>query len=93
MYIDLTKPWVKETLRNEFVRKDELLNVAKNTQDPNDWAMYREQRGRCNDMYTTAQKEYDGQHPEEVRIPQLMPQAIVPPVIMAPIDYTADIQL
>lgn len=91
--IDLTKPWVTEQIKSEFNKKEELLKHAKNTQNPGDWSTYREQREKCNRIYTTSRMEYIGQHPEEVRIPQLMPQANNAPVITAPIDYTADVQL
>lgn len=91
--IDLTKPWISEQIKVEFTKKEELLKNAKNTQNPGDWSLYREQREKCNKMYMTARTEYIGQHPEEVRIPQLMPQANSAPVITAPIDYTADVQL
>lgn len=92
--IDLAKPWVTEAMKAEFVKKDELLKNAKATSNTEDWAKYREQRNKCTQVYGTAKLEYIGQHPEEVRIPQLMPAAQgPPPVNMAPIDYTADVVL
>ncbi|KAB0798268.1 hypothetical protein PPYR_09261 [Photinus pyralis] len=63
--IDLTKPWVNEQMRAEFVKKEELLKAAKETRQSNDWAIYRGQRDRCNDMYGAAKMEYIGHHPEE----------------------------
>lgn len=92
--LDLRKPWVTEGIKAEFGKKDELLKSAKATSSPDDWAKYREQREKCTQVYGAAKLEYIGQHPEEVRIPQLMPEAQgPPPVNTAPIDYTADVVL
>ncbi|GJQ70080.1 hypothetical protein Trydic_g22556 [Trypoxylus dichotomus] len=63
--IDLTKPWVTEQIKLEFTKKEDLLKNAKSTQNPSDWSIYREQREKCNKMYTAARMEYIGQHPEE----------------------------
>lgn len=91
--IDLSKAWVSESIKAEFTKKDELLKTAKSTKQQSDWASYREQRDKCNKIYAAAKMEYIGQHPEEVRIPQLMPQAQNAPVLTALIDYTADVVL
>jgi len=91
--IDLSKPWVSEQVKAEFTKKEELLKAAKSSQQQTDWATYRDQRDKCNKIYAAAKMEYIGQHPEEVRIPQLMPQAHNAPILTAPIDYTADVVL
>lgn len=93
--IDLSKPWVTEAVKNEFSKKEELLKKAKESSKPEDWVSYKEQRDKCTTVYEVAKLEYIGQHPEEVRIPQLMlPQQVQPcPVNLAPVDYTADVVL
>lgn len=91
--MDLSKPWVTEEIKEEFNKKDQLLQSAKATQSPTDWSQYRDQREKCSKLYTTTKQKFVGQHPEEVRIPQLMPPTKYVPVISAPIDYTADVIL
>lgn len=91
--IDLTKPWVTDAIKAEFSKKDEMLKNAKVTSKPDDWETYKQQREKCTKIYNAARMEYIGQHPEEVRIPQLMPQTQGPPVNTAAIDYTADVVL
>lgn len=92
--IDLTKPWVSNAVKEEFNKKDQMLQKAKNTSNPDDWEAYKNQREKCMQVYNEARTEYIGQHPEEVRIPQLMPEAQVRPVVnSAPVDYTADVVL
>ncbi|KAF5303011.1 hypothetical protein FQR65_LT08340 [Abscondita terminalis] len=88
---DLNKPWVTEQVKVEFAKKDALLKTAKSTFQSSDWATYRSQRDRCNKIYAAAKLEYIGQHPEEVRIPQLMSQPSNVPILTEPIDYTADV--
>lgn len=91
--LDLTKPWVTESIRAEFNKRDELLRTAKSTQKQEDWASYREQREKCTNFYNSAKTKFNGGYPEEVRIPQLMPSNLQTPVLTAPIDYTADVIL
>lgn len=91
--MDLSKAWVTDMVKEEFNKKDQLLKAAKVTQKPADWSVYRDQREKCSKVYTAAKLEYIGQHPEEVRIPQLMTPSSNVPVISAPIDYTADVIL
>lgn len=91
--VDLTKQWVTEQIKEEFCKKDNLLKLAKSTQKSSDWSQYRDQREKCSKIYNTTKLEYIGKHPEEVRIPQLMPPTQNVPVITAPIDYTADVLL
>lgn len=91
--LDLSKPWVTEAVLAEFKRRDELLRVAKETSKSEDWGAYRVQQEKCGDLYNAAKLEYIGQHPEEVRIPQLMPARVSPVVNTAAIDYTADVVL
>ncbi|KAK4879039.1 hypothetical protein RN001_007185 [Aquatica leii] len=62
---ELNQPWVTEQVKAEFAKKDELLKIAKNTLQPTDWATYRGQRDKCNEIYAAAKLEYIGQHPEE----------------------------
>lgn len=91
--VDLTKQWVTEQIKQEFSKKDNLLKLAKSTQKSSDWSQYRDQREKCSKIYNMAKLDYIGKHPEEVRIPQLMPPTQNVPVITAPIDYTADVLL
>lgn len=92
--IDLTKPWVSEAVKAEFNTKNELLKKAKESSKPEDWTAYQQQREKCTKLYNVAKLEYIGQHPEEVRIPQLMPQQSQPCAVnSAQIDYTADVVL
>ncbi|XP_044751277.1 DNA-binding protein K10-like isoform X2 [Coccinella septempunctata] len=88
--MDLTKPWVTESIKSEFTKKDELLNKAKETTKQEDWTVYREQRDKCTKIYQAAEMEFIGQ--QEVRIPQLLPDVKFAR-ITAPIDYTADVKL
>lgn len=88
--IDLTKPWVTAAIRAEFAVKDELLATAKGTQNKEDWALYRQQREKCSQVYHATEMEFIGQ--QEVRIPQLLPETNFTR-ITAPIDYTADVYL
>lgn len=93
---DLKSPWVTEDIREEFKKKDELLAKAKAATEAskaNDWNAYKEQRAKCDKMYKAAKLEYIGKHPEEVRIPQLMPKNHTTPVITDPLDFTADVVL
>lgn len=92
--MDLTRPWVSEAVKAEFNAKEELLKKAKESSKPEDWTAYREQREKCTELYNVAKLEYIGQHPEEVRIPQLMPQQSQPSAVNSTnIDYTADVFL
>lgn len=91
--IDLSKPWVSEALKAEFTKKDDLLKNAKHSQKPADWSLFRDQREKCNNMYSAAKTEYIDKNPEDVRIPQLMPMNHLKPVVTGPIDYTADVIL
>lgn len=88
--LDLAKPWVTESIKSEFKKKDELLNKAKETTKQEDWTTYREQRDKCTKIYQSAEMEFAGQ--QEVRIPQLLPDVKFAR-ITAPIDYTADVKL
>ncbi|XP_045470589.1 DNA-binding protein K10-like [Harmonia axyridis] len=88
--LDLTKPWVTESIKFEFTKKDELLNKAKETTKQEDWVFYREQRDKCTKIYQAAELNFSGQ--QEVRIPQLLPDVKFAR-ITAPIDYTADVKL
>lgn len=93
---DLTSPWVTEEIKNEFKKKDELLAKAKSATEATkttDWDAFKEQRSKCDKMYKAAKMEYIGKHPEEVRIPQLMPKNQHTPVITVPLDFTADVVL
>lgn len=86
----MTKEFVTQAIKDEFAKKDELLAKAKASQDKNDWAAFREQREKCNQMYHSAEMDFVGQ--QEVRIPQLLPETKFARVT-APIDYTADVHL
>lgn len=88
--IDLNKSWVTAAIKSAFHMKDELLAAAKQTQNQDDWAKYRDQREKCTKMYQEAEAESGGQ--VEVRIPQLMPESKFKRNT-APIDYTADVNL
>ncbi|CAH1988379.1 unnamed protein product [Acanthoscelides obtectus] len=59
--VDLTKSFVTEAIKAEFVKKDELLTSAKASQDKDDWAKYRDQRDKCNKLYQAAETEAAGQ--------------------------------
>ncbi|XP_044750738.1 nuclear fragile X mental retardation-interacting protein 1 [Coccinella septempunctata] len=59
--MDLTKPWVTETIKSEFAKKEELLTKAKSTKLQEDWAMFREQRNKCTNMYHSLQMEFNNQ--------------------------------
>lgn len=94
--VDLKSPWVSEDLRNEFKKKEELLAKAKSATESTkteQWNAFKEQRTKCDKMYKAAKMEYIGKHPEEVRIPQLMPKNHTTPVITDPLDFTADVVL
>lgn len=85
---------MSEAIKTEFNKKEELLKKAKDTSKQEDWTSYREQREKCTKLYNVAKLEYIGQHPEEVRIPQLMPQQGQPCAVnTADVDYTADVVL
>lgn len=91
---DLTSPWITETIKAEFTKKNELLAKAKAATEASkndDWNAFKEQRTKCEKMYKAAKLEYIGKHPEEVRIPQLMPKNQHTPVITEPLDFTADV--
>lgn len=91
---DMSSPWVTEEIRGEFTKKNELLTKAKAATEAtknDDWNAFKEQRTKCEKMYKAAKLEYIGQHPEEVRIPQLMPKNQHTPVITDPLDFTADV--
>lgn len=90
---DLSKPWVTDSIKTEFSKKEQLLKTAKSSQKHDDWAIYRDQREKCSGIYEAAKKEYAERNPEDVRIPQLMPSNQTTPVLTAPIDYTADVTL
>lgn len=91
--IDLTKPWVNQHIKNEFTKKDDLMVQAKNTQNPEDWSAFREQKHKCLKLYNSAKQEYCEKNPEDDRIPQLLPANQITPILTAPIDYTADVIL
>ncbi|KAF5306654.1 hypothetical protein FQA39_LY08843 [Lamprigera yunnana] len=63
--IDLNKPWISEQFKVEFSKKEQLLKVAKGTQQASDWTAYREQRDKCYKLHSMAKSEYIGQHPDE----------------------------
>lgn len=92
---DMTSPWVTEEIKTEFEKKTELLTKAKAATDEASknecWNAFKEQRTKCEKMYKAAKLEYIGKHPEEVRIPQLMPKNQHTPVIKTPLDFTADV--
>lgn len=91
--VDLASPWVTSDIKGEFEKKDKLFAAAKESNKPDDWDKFKEQRSKCDKMYKTAKLDYIGKHPEEVRIPQLTPNAQHTPVITAPLDFTADVVL
>lgn len=91
---DMSSPWVTEEIKAEFEKKNELLTKAKAATEAtkNDcWNAFKEQRAKCEKMFKAAKMEYIGKHPEEVRIPQLMPKNQHTPVITVPLDFTADV--
>lgn len=91
---DMTSPWVTEEIKTEFGKKEELLTKAKAATEATkttDWNAFKEQRSKCDKIYKAAKLEYIGKHPEEVRIPQLMPKNQHTPVITVPLDFTADV--
>uniref|UniRef100_A0AAR5PF25 C2H2-type domain-containing protein n=1 Tax=Dendroctonus ponderosae TaxID=77166 RepID=A0AAR5PF25_DENPD len=59
--IDLNKPWVTAAIKSAFHMKDKLLAAAKQTQNQDDWAKYRDQREKCTKMYQEAEVENGGQ--------------------------------
>lgn len=92
--VDLKSPWVTDEIRAEFKKKEELLLKAKSANEATkteQWNAFKEQRTKCDKMYKAAKMEYIGKHPEEVRIPQLMPKNHTTPVITDPLDFTADV--
>lgn len=91
---DMSSPWVTEEIKAEFEKRNELLTKAKAATEAtknDDWNAFKEQRTKCEKKYKAAKLEYIGKHPEEVRIPQLMPKNQHTPVITIPLDFTADV--
>ena len=51
-------PWIDWNYKNETTKRDNFYKTARETNDPNDWRLYRQQRNVCNRLNKDNKTKY-----------------------------------